>query len=944
MNRHPLSEEQIFEAAFRIEPHDARVNYLKQACRDDEQIDRVLALLMEGAPEASFLEGGPASLRDVSNPTVDTPKSFGDFEILGELGRGGMGVVYRARQRSLNRLVALKVLSTGLGLTTKAIMRFKREAEAAAKLHHTNIVPIYWTGDENRIPYYAMELIEGPSLDQVIRQLRADSGSARMDSHSSTYDASMDSQGPIPAWVEETIGFQPVQSPNNTKTSTSSNFDSSSSMSAGNSYFDTVARMMAGVADALAHAHDHGIIHRDIKPANLLLSSDGVLSINDFGLARMLEQPGMTMTGEFMGSPMYMSPEQIAAGRLPLDHRTDIYSLGASLYQLLTLEPPFPGQQRDQVLSQIVHKDPPPPRSIKKQIPKDLETICLKAMEKDPDRRYQTADLMAEDLRRFVSRHAISARRIGLVERGVRWARKNKAVTVMACLTLMVVVSAASFVYLSYRENLMTQRMRERDKLVEKALTAAMIGKPELAANYIDEAKTYISTGSWSHIIDSLVHRFRGEVAYAREDLEIAVGLDDSNLAAQYMLAEAYHANGDVQKHEEKLNELSTRNVAKPIDKLFKGQATLMFRYDEALRGMDEAIVDSPGFHMARLMRAHVRVFRGTDQNDENSILQGLRETETVSVLLGEENPVLNQTRLVARLAAYRVFQNKGDTNKAEDYLAKAESDARLLASSPRFLYGNLARMIYFDLNGNLGEVEKAMEDALKHNNRGIIVPPYVTAFYRAGKYKEALERLKALPDDDPFLIQARAFLLMATGELEKAKELCIRSLDQGQTDAMIIDCLFLLGREGEKEAIERARKIYNKIKPLKYWRLRRELIRYRAGPFGEQEEQELAKLAGSSERDKAEVYWLIGLRKLAKGDREGAQASFNEIASSPMFFWSSVMWARAFAERIKASDWPGWLPSQQVVESATSTNASQNDDRYHENEYPLSSWIKKAN
>ena len=309
----------------------------------------------------------------------------------------------------------MKVLSTGLGLTTKAIMRFKREAEAAAKLHHTNIVPVYWTGDENRVPYYAMELIDGPSLDHVICQLRADSDSAKGEAPSSTQNTSIDSQSPIPAWVEETIGFQSIQSAIKSNGSASPSLDTSS-IGSGHSFYDSVANMMAGVADALAHAHDHGIIHRDIKPANLLLSSDGRLSINDFGLARMLEQPGMTMTGEFMGSPMYMSPEQIAAGRLPLDHRTDIYSLGASLYQSLTLEPPFPGQQRDQVLSQIVHKDPPPPRSIKKQIPKDLETICLKAMEKDPDRRYQTADLMAEDLRRFVNRHAISARRIGLVE------------------------------------------------------------------------------------------------------------------------------------------------------------------------------------------------------------------------------------------------------------------------------------------------------------------------------------------------------------------------------------------------------------------------------------------------------------------------------------------------------------------------------------------------
>src|SRR5262249_19501057 len=150
---------------------------------------------------------------------------------------------------------------------------------------------------------------------------------------------------------------------------------------------------------------------RDIKPSNLLLSTDGRLHISDFGLARMLEEPGMTITGEFMGSPSYMSPEQITAGRIPLDHRTDIYSLGVVLYELLALQPPFIGNSRDQILAQIVQKEPKPPRSLNKKVPLDLETICLKALEKDPDRRYQTAGAMAEDLRRFVNRFEISARR-----------------------------------------------------------------------------------------------------------------------------------------------------------------------------------------------------------------------------------------------------------------------------------------------------------------------------------------------------------------------------------------------------------------------------------------------------------------------------------------------------------------------------------------------------
>src|SRR6516162_7766618 len=325
---------------------------------------------------------------------------LGDFELIRELGRGGMGIVFEARQVSLNRKVALKVLSGSLGLTSKAVIRFKREAEAAAKLHHTNIVPVYATGEHEGTHFYAMELIEGPSLDRIVKELR----------HAKGDEASSDGEAVtcLPADLGLTVPFVETS-----VTPTDSGSGTSSKLSIDHRYFDTVAGMIADVADALDHAHKHKVLHRDIKPSNLLLAPDGRLSINDFGLARMLEQPGMTMTGEFVGTPTYMSPEQITAGRIPLDHRTDIYSLGATLYELLTFQPPFGGQSREQVLAQIVQKEPRPPRKLNPKVPVDLETVCLKALEKDPDRRYQMAGAMADDLRRYVNRFAITARRAG---------------------------------------------------------------------------------------------------------------------------------------------------------------------------------------------------------------------------------------------------------------------------------------------------------------------------------------------------------------------------------------------------------------------------------------------------------------------------------------------------------------------------------------------------
>lgn len=296
---------------------------------------------------------------------------LGDFEVLRELGRGGMGIVYEARQVSLNRKVALKVLSGGLGLTGNSVTRFKREAEAAAKLHHTNIVPIYATGEEDGTHFYAMELIEGPSLDKVIKQMRREAesrvesrgskgqklivegrvSSVEMDdSESNIATTCIDSQRQSSAKTAPDSRPSILGSTFPAFDSRPSTLDSTS----GSSYFDTIARIIAEVADGLDYAHKQGVIHRDIKPSNLLLSADGRLHINDFGLARMLEEPGMTISGEFLGSPSYMSPEQIAAGRLPLDHRTDIYSLGVVLYELLALQPPLTGQSRAEAMLDFI--------------------------------------------------------------------------------------------------------------------------------------------------------------------------------------------------------------------------------------------------------------------------------------------------------------------------------------------------------------------------------------------------------------------------------------------------------------------------------------------------------------------------------------------------------------------------------------------------------------
>jgi serine/threonine protein kinase len=461
---------------------------------------------------------------------------LGDFEILRELGRGGMGVVFEARQVSLNRKVALKVLSAGLGLTPKAIDRFRREAEAAARLHHTNIVRIYATGEADGTHFYAMELIDGPSLDHVIRQMAESSTGAERNGVAEQSGQPGGQMTPL-AKGADLAATGPYVDKSNAAADAASL--TSSSLNSGGQYFDTVARMIAEVADALEHAHQNGVVHRDIKPSNLLLSSSGRLSVNDFGLARMLEQPGMTMTGEFVGTPAYMSPEQITAGRAPLNHRTDIYSLGATLYELLTLQRPFKGERRDETIAQIMHKDPPAPRRVNARVPMDLETICLKCLEKDPDRRYQTAGALADDLRRYMNRFAISAKRAGPFTRLKKWIARNPAVA-GGSIAVVLALGVAGFFAWQAKLDRDQLRAEQRQTAVDKAILEAVSGDATVALEAINEADNKGAEKGQVNLLRGVVEIHRGNPKEALLHLAQADQQLPDSVAVKALQAKAF--------------------------------------------------------------------------------------------------------------------------------------------------------------------------------------------------------------------------------------------------------------------------------------------------------------------------------------------------------------------------------------------------------------------
>lgn len=372
---------------------------------------------------------------------------LGDFRIIREIGRGGMGIVYEAEQLSLGRTVALKVLPFATILDRNQLQRFKNEARAAAMLDHPHIVSVFSVGCERGVHYYAMQLIEGQTLADVVDQLR-----------------------------QQTAGEHQVDP--DRETAPLSTVAAEASMGHAKR-LRSVAQVGITVAEALEHAHQLGIVHRDIKPSNLLVDAAGHVRITDFGLAQIETQQNLTMSGDMLGTLRYMSPEQ-ATGQRILDHRTDIYSLGVTLYELLTLRPAVEGSDRAEIIRRVMDEDPTAPRRVNNEIPRDLETIVLKAIAKEPERRYATAQALADDLRRFQQQQPVRARRIGPLGRAWRWQRRNPtvaALTLVVCVALLLgSVISSYFALQAHRQARLAQRSLDYSRRTIYNLELARVG------------------------------------------------------------------------------------------------------------------------------------------------------------------------------------------------------------------------------------------------------------------------------------------------------------------------------------------------------------------------------------------------------------------------------------------------------------------------------------
>ncbi|HEY2157896.1 MAG TPA: serine/threonine-protein kinase, partial [Isosphaeraceae bacterium] len=510
----------------------------------EEYVDRLPEMadeIREMFPALIEVEQVEGDVRDDAlqqQPAVPRLGQIGDYRILREVGRGGMGVVYEAEQISLGRRVALKILPRQVSGDRLVQERFRREARAAARLHHTNIVPVYEVGQDGDVRFYAMQFIQGQGLDLIIAELRQLRDRARSEPKikAASRDQSLrprggrsgqgieaptvaegvkvgavlqsiltgrfdpggrgaDLAGASPSaggravagvvattsgtWTESrALGFEvaptstetgsanggdtmgprsehpspPALSPSASPSSSSAILPGGTQLSSVESgrrrFFRSLAQIGRQVAGGLAYAHARGIVHRDIKPSNLLLDTEGVVWIADFGLAKG-EDEGLTHTGDILGTLRYMAPERF---RGEGDARADVYALGLTLYELVTLRPGFDSSDRLRLIEQIKTQVPLRPRSIDARIPRDLETIVLKAIEKDLKARYQSAEALAEDLRRFLADEPIRARQVSAVERYWRWARRNPVIAVMGGVltALLVAATVGSMLAASY--------------------------------------------------------------------------------------------------------------------------------------------------------------------------------------------------------------------------------------------------------------------------------------------------------------------------------------------------------------------------------------------------------------------------------------------------------------------------------------------------------------
>jgi eukaryotic-like serine/threonine-protein kinase len=678
------------------------------------------------------VKGGPAAAR----PQVE------GYTILSELGRGGMGVVYKARQKKLNRIVALKMVLAGAHAGQEQLARFYIEAEAVAHLQQANIVQIYEVGEHAGLPYFSLEYVDGGSLSERI--------------------------GGKPQPVEE------------------------------------AAQQVERLARAMAYAHERGVVHRDLKPANVLLTADGVPKITDFGLAKRLESDSsQTKSGTLMGTPNYMAPEQARGLVHEVGPLADVYALGVILYEMLTGRTPFLGASILDTLQQVRNQEPVPPSRLQPKVPRDLETICLKCLEKEPAKRYEGAAELAADLRRFLAGEPISARPVGAPERLWRWCQRNKRVAALtfSVLSLLVFLAVGSSVFavvvsrqaeLVRQQKIVAEKNEQLAKLArdeaqtneQKAIAARMEADASARAAAEQRGLALEALGT---LVSKVQDRLRGTpaVQQLRQDL-LRTGLDglrkvaastQSSRGADSMMAEAHQRMGDVflsvgqhaegrQQYEasHKIREAIAQMIPAPADaqrnlafsfhklgdiNLLEGKKELAEQhYGQALRLREALAAAEPDGESARIDLATSYVTLGNVSEPQEAGAyygQALKLRQELAAIASDAS------RASRERDVWVMYNKLGELNlKLQDFEAARDHYGQALAQSQK-----LAEMMS-------KSVRAKVDLALAHVNVGNVELQSDDMDAAKEAFRHALDLLRPLAAEDPRNLELQTNLVLA--------------------------------------------------------------------------------------------------------------------------------------------------------------------------------------
>jgi serine/threonine-protein kinase len=764
------------------------------------------------------------------------PAEVPGYAILGVLGHGGMGTVFRARQLSANRTVALKLIRAdrlqalaSLPERQRWIRRFHWEAEAVANLDHPHVVPLYEVGEHDGRPYFSMKLVEGGTLASQVKRFAADPRAA--------------------------------------------------------------AALLAKVARALHHAHQRQILHRDLKPHNILLDVHGEPLITDFGLSCRIETAPASDSPRdaIMGTPAYMAPEQVQADR-GLSTAVDVYGLGALLYYVLTGRPPHRGASTYQTLTDVLSAEPPPPRSLNAKADRDLDAICLKCLRKAPAERYGSAQEVADELERWLRDEPIRARRTGPVERIRKWIRRKPARAVTVALGLLIVAVAGLFAWQAH-----VARAQLLEVVIEKAVLAAMAGDFDQADGAIQEAADHGASTAQVEMLHGMVAYHRGREQDAIKHLELAVRLSPAahGATARGLLAMAYSDLGRVDAQERVLQELESIEPVAHTDFLYKGTAISQWDPEEGVALLDQAVHRKPLSPVALLLRAEARTALAQDRGDVDLADAALQDMRMAGDLLGADDAVARWDSAWFNLVLAGVYESKSREDRFHAVRDQARRDAEALKAHSRRATGLQVRMSYFWYHGQRDEKHAVLLESRERavdTDSPAVGLMHATILHwrdRPGDLDEA-ERVLAAHRGNAHCSLLRCYVLARRDGRRAALDAYAKIAHKELAGYHRLCSYGLLLFLGEKERAQREARA-DRQRGMVFARRRKDffeaMLNYCAGDLSGAGLRDAASRSGSR-WNQCLAHHFIGLSRLGEGKRKDAAEEFDNVIEMRILGW----------------------------------------------------------